>query len=270
MTRNYLAIPAVTFLAVALSPSLSSQEKLIRFADTSIATAAQTPASSGVADEEMARLHMARKEYKEAEDIFYHLAITNPKNAQYWNELGIAHHNQAQLDQAIKCYQKAAKVDPHYADAQNNIGTVLYERKKFPKAIRSYKRAISIRDNFAPFYLNLGYAYFSQKDFENSIASFRKALEIDPTSLDPTRSRGGTVIQDRSISVDRGRFYYLLAKSFAQQGDVDRAIIYLRKARDEGYSDFNSVQKDPLFSAVLKNPAAEDLLAPRLVDSAQP
>ena len=78
------------------------------------------------------------------------------------------------------------------------------------------------------------------------------------------------MIQDRSISVDRGRFYYLLAKSFAQQGDVDRAIIYLRKARDEGYSDFNSVQKDPIFSVVLKNPAAEDLLAPRLVDSAQP
>jgi tetratricopeptide (TPR) repeat protein len=161
-------------------------------------------------------------------------------------------------------------VNPQYADAQNNIGTVLYERKKFPKAIRAYKRAISIRDNFAPFYLNLGYAYFNQKDFENSIASFRKALELDPTSLDPTRSRGGTVIQDRSIGVDRGRFYYLLAKSFAQQGDVGRAIIYLRKARDEGYSDFNSVQKDPVFSAVLKNPEAEDLLAPRPVESAQP
>ena len=118
MTRNFLAIPAVTFLAVSLSPSLSSQEKLVQLASSSISTAAQTPAASGLADEEMARLHMARKEYKEAEDIFYHLAVTNPKNALYWNELGIAHHNQAQLDQAIKCYQKAAKVNPHYADAQ--------------------------------------------------------------------------------------------------------------------------------------------------------
>jgi tetratricopeptide (TPR) repeat protein len=270
MTRNFLAIPAVTFLAVALSPSLSSEEKLVQLASSSISTAAQTPAVSGLADEEMARLHMARKEYKEAEDIFYHLAVTNPKNAVYWNELGIAHHNQAQLDQAIKCYQKAAKVNPHYADAQNNIGTVLYERKKYPKAIRAYKRAISIREDFAPFYLNLGYAYFSQKDFENSIASFRKALQLDPTSLDPSRSRGGTVIQDRSVSVDRGRFYYLLAKSFAQAGDIDRAILYLRKARDEGYSDFNSVRQDPTFSLVLKNPAAEDLLAPKPVDSAQP
>ena len=270
MTRNFLAIPAVTFLAVAFSPSLYSQEMLVQFANTSVSTAAQKPASTGIADEEMARLHMARKEYKEAGEIFYHLAASNPRNPLYWNELGIALHNQAQLDQALKCYQKAVKVDPRYADAQNNIGTVLYERKKYPKAIRAYKRAISLRGDFAPFYLNLGYAYFGQKNFEDSIASFRKALELDPTSLDPARSRGGTVIQDRSISVDRGRFYYLLAKSFAQQGDVDRAILYLRKARDEGYGDFNSVQKDPTFSVVLKSPSAEDLLAPKPVEAAQP
>ena len=270
MTRNFLAIPAVTFLAVALSPSMSSQEKLVQIANTSVSTAAQTPAVSGLADEEMARLHLARKEYKEAEDIFYRLAVSSPKNPLYWNELGIAHHNQAQLDLAIKCYQKAAKVDPHYADAQNNIGTVLYERKKFPKAIRAYKRAITLRGDFAPFYLNLGYAYFKQRDFENSIASFRKALQLDPASLDPARSRIGTVIQDRSVSVDRGRFYFLLAKSFAQGGDIERAILYLRKAKDEGYSEFNSVQKDPTFALVLKDPAAEDLLVPKPVEAAQP
>jgi len=270
MTRNFLAIPAVTFLAVALSPSMPSQEKLVQIANTSVSTAAQTPAVSGLADEEMARLHLARKEYKEAEDIFYRLAVSSPKNPLYWNELGIAHHNQAQLDLAIKCYQKAAKVDPHYADAQNNIGTVLYERKKFPKAIRAYKRAITLRGDFAPFYLNLGYAYFKQRDFENSIASFRKALQLDPTSLDPSRSRVGTVIQDRSVSVDRGRFYYLLAKSFAQGGDIERAILYLRKAKDEGYSEFNSFQKDPTFALVLKDPAAEELLAPKPVETAQP
>src|SRR5271169_4727293 len=126
MTRYYLAIPAVTFLAVSLSPLCSSQDKLVESATTSVSTAAQKPANAGMADEERARLYLARKEYKQAEDIFYQLAIQNPGNALYWNELGIAHHNQAQLGQALKCYQKAAKVNPRYADAQNNIGTVLY------------------------------------------------------------------------------------------------------------------------------------------------
>ena len=270
MLKHSLAISVVSFLAVVLSPSVVPQDKLVQIATVSVSTAAQTPANNGLAQEEMARLHLARKEYREAEGIFYQLATENPTNPVYWNELGITHHNLAELDQALKCYQRAVKADSHYADAQNNIGTILYERKKYSKAIRAYKKAISLRDNFAPFYLNLGYAYFGHKDFESSITAFRKALAIDPTALDPTRSRTGTVVQDRSLSADRGRFYYLLAKSFAEAGDVDRAILYLRKSRDEGYADFNSAKKDPSFAVVLKDPAAEDLFAPRPVDSAQP
>ena len=56
MTRNFLAIPAVTFLAVALAPSLSSQEKLVQLASSSISTSTQTPVALGLAEEEMARL----------------------------------------------------------------------------------------------------------------------------------------------------------------------------------------------------------------------
>lgn len=270
MTKHYLAIPAVVFLAVSFSSKASPQQKLVQVASETVSTAAQVPANHGLGDEELAQIHLARKEYKEAEDIFHRLAVENPKNAVYWNELGIAYHNQSELDDALKCYQRATKVNPHYADAQNNIGTILYEKKKYSKAIRAYKRAIVLRTDFAPFYLNLGYAYFGQKDFEDSIASFRKALAIDPTSLDPARGRMGTVVQDRSISMERGRFYYLLAKSFADQGDVDRAILYLRKAKDEGYENFRDAKKDPSFAAVLKNAQAEELFAPKLVDTAQP
>jgi tetratricopeptide (TPR) repeat protein len=270
MNRYRLAIPAVSFFVVTLPFAVHPQQTLVQIARMPISTRAQTPASSGPAEEEMARLHLARKEYREAGEIFYRLATQNPQNPLYWNELGIAHHNLSELDQALKCYQRAVKVDSHYADAQNNIGTIFYERKKYTKAIRAYKKAISMRDDFAPFYLNLGYAYFGQKDFQDSILAFRKALAIDPTSFDPTRSRMGTVIQDRSLTAERGKFYYLLAKSFAQAGDVERAILYLRKARDEGYSQFNSIKTDPTFAVVLKDPAAEDLFAPKPVDSAQP
>ena len=270
MNKYHLAIPVVSFFVVTLPVAVNSQETLVQIARMPISTQAQTPANTGPADEEMARLHLARKEYREAGEIFYRLATQNPQNPLYWNELGIAHHNLSELDQALRCYQRAVKADSHYPDAQNNIGTIFYERKKYAKAIRAYKKAISMRDDFAPFYLNLGYAYFGQKDFENSIQSFRKALALDPTSFDPTRSRMGTVIQDRSLTAERGRFYYLLAKSFAAGGDVERAILYLRKARDEGYSEFNSIKKDPAFAAVLKDPAAEDLFAPKPVDSAQP
>jgi tetratricopeptide (TPR) repeat protein len=269
--KSLLAIPAVFLLSLFLaSPSCSQDIPLLQFTNVNIATPAQQPATQKITDEELARLYLIRKDFKEAEDIFHRLAAENPRNPLYWNELGIAFHNESELDRALKCYEKAWKVDPHYADAINNAGTIYYERKKFAKAIRVYKRAIAIRGDSAPFYLNLGYAYFNQKDFENSITAFRHALAIDPTSFDPSHSHAGTIIQDRSVHEERGRFYYLLAKSFAESGDIDHAIIYLRKSRDEGYEQFNAVKTDPSFKLVLKDPAAQEFLAPKNVDPAQP
>ncbi|MGB9477881.1 MAG: tetratricopeptide repeat protein, partial [Candidatus Acidiferrum sp.] len=170
---------------------------------------------------------------------------------------------------ALKCYQKSSKLDPHYADAQNNAGTIFYERKKYSKAIRSYKKAILLRDDYAGFYMNLGYAYFGQKDYADSMAAFRKALEIDPNTFDPSRSRSGTIIQDRTISSDRAQFYFLLAKSFAESGNVERCVIYLKKARDEGYKDLDAVKSDPSFATVLKDPAVQDFLTEKTAGTVQ-
>src|SRR5208283_4277164 len=100
------------------------------------------------------------------EQILYRLTVEQPKNAIYWNELGITKHKQAEFGGALKCYQKAAKLDANYSDALNNAGTILYEQKKYAKAIRSYRKAIAIKSDFAPFYLNLGFAYFNEKKYE--------------------------------------------------------------------------------------------------------
>jgi tetratricopeptide (TPR) repeat protein len=118
-------------------------------------------------------------------------------------------------------------------------------------------------------YSNLGYAYFSQGKYEDSIAAFRTALVKDPQFFERTSSRTGSILQDRSVP-DRGRFYFLLAKSFAEAGNADRAVFYLRKAKDEGYAQFNDVKKDPAFAALLTDPIVVDLLAPKPVESSQP
>jgi len=184
------------------------------------------------------------------------------------NKLGIALHQQTVLGLALKYYERAVKADPKYADAENNIGTIWYQRKKYGKAVRAYQRAIKMRDDMPVLYSNLGYAYFSQGKYDDSIAAFRTALAKDPQFFERGSSRNGSVLQDRSVP-DRGRFYFLLAKSFAQAGNLERAILYLRKAKEEGYAQFNDVKKDPAFAAVLTDPVVVDLLAPKPVESVQ-
>ena len=153
---------------------------------------------------------------------------------------------------------------------QNNVGTVYYARKKYAKAVRAYKRAISLKDDSAPFYLNLGMAYFADKQYEESIGAFRKALQYDPDAFDNAKARSGTIVQDRSITSDRAQFYFLLAKSFAQSGNAERCALYLKKARDEGFKDLKSVNSDPSFALVVKDPAVQEVLEAKPPDTAQP
>jgi tetratricopeptide (TPR) repeat protein len=219
-------------------------------------------------DEQMGDLYMIRKQFSEAAELFKKLSDQNPRNAVYLNKLGIALHQQEALGEALKYYKRAVKVDPHYADAENNVGTIWYQRQRYGKAIKAYEKAIAMKSDMAVLYSNLGYAYFGERKYEEAISAFRHALSLDPTLFEQNGSRSGSVLQDRSVD-DRGMFYYLLAKSFAQAGDLEHCIHYLRKAKDEGYKNFSDIKKDPAFAAALKNPEIQQLLVSKPEDAAQ-
>ena len=235
-----------------------------------VSAAGAQPTTRALTAEEMGDLFMARKQYYEAAQTYKQLTDQDPHNAIYLNKLGIALHQQEALGLALKCYERAMKYNPRYADAENNIGTVWYQRKKFGKAIKAYEKAIKMRDDMPVLYSNLGYAYFGDKRYEESIAAFRIALSKDPQFFEHNSSRNGSLLQDRSVS-DRGRFYFLLAKSFAESGNLERAILYLRKAKDEGYATFVAdVKKDKAFTALLKNEEVQNLIAPKPPEGEQP
>src|SRR6266478_6405680 len=266
----------ISFLLVSLTlPSIgqtSDDPRKEAFApmqtQSQVSNAAATPVEPQLSGEQLGDLYMARKQYREASEQYKLLSQQDPHNAVYLNKLGISLHQQTALGAALKSYERAMKVDPKYANAENNIGTIWYQRKKYGKAVRAYQRAIKMRDDMPVLYSNLGYAYFSQGKYEDSIVAFRTALAKDPQFFERGSSRNGSVLQDRSVP-DRGRFYFLLAKSFAEAGNLERAIFYLRKSKEEGYAQINEVKKDPAFEAVLTDPVVIDLLAPKPVESAQ-
>jgi len=271
MTRISVAFPAGVLL---LSLSISTAAQSLVDGPGSAPVAPRVPQSPVIVvrpelnDEQMADLYMARKEYREASQLYKRLVDQNPQNAVYFNKLGIAMHQQTVLGQALKCYERATKLDPTYADAQNNIGTIYYQRKKYGKAIKAYQKAIAIRNDMPVLYSNLAYAYFEDKKYEQAIGSFRQALAMDPQLFERNSSRNGSILQDRSVG-DRGKFYFLLAKSYAEAGNLERCLIYLRKAKDEGYKQLAAIKEDPSFAAVIKSPAVQEVLTPRPEDNPQ-
>jgi tetratricopeptide (TPR) repeat protein len=275
MTQVRVAFPAsillLTLSIPAVGQTLEGTRSMVMAPGVAQVPSPQDPVivvRPEMTDEQMGDLYMVRKQYREAAGMFKKLSDQDPRNPVYLNKLGIALHQQEALGLALKYYERAVKVDPRYADAENNVGTIWYQRKKYEKAIKAYQKAIAMRTDMAVLYSNLGYAYFGDKKYEEAISSFRRALALDPLLFEHNGSRSGSILQDRSVE-DRGRFYYMLAKSYAQAGDLDRCIHYLRKAKDEGYKQFADIKKDPAFGTALKDPAVQELLVPKPADATQ-
>ncbi|GAC1663787.1 MAG: hypothetical protein NVS9B4_18870 [Candidatus Acidiferrum sp.] len=252
---------------ICLSPSAFGQP--VAQEDSSpTAPLAATPGAK-LPDERMGDLYEARKEYRAASEVYIRLVDQQPHNSRLLNKLAISLHQQMELDLALKYYQLATKADPLNTDALNNMGTVWYERKNYGKAIKNYRMALKVRKDLPITYCNLGYAYFGQKKYKESTEAFRRVLLLDPHYFEHHNSGIGTSVQDRSMT-DPGRFYFMLAKSCAQTGDLERSFFYLRKSKDEGFNALAAAKADPAFAEVLNNPVVLEQLAPTPPDTTQP
>jgi tetratricopeptide (TPR) repeat protein len=195
MTKFGMAVPAALLLVTLSIPSAGQTTDDTTVVSNYVAPV-QTPAQVAnpaapagqrqLSQEELADILMARKDYRQATFSYKKLVDENPRNAIYWNKLGIALHQQSELSSALKSYQQAVKVNPQYADAQNNIGTIWYQRKKFGKAIRAYQRAIKLRSDMAVLYSNLGYAYSANVSMTNRLRRSGKRWRLIRSSLSTT------------------------------------------------------------------------------------
>ena len=201
-------------------------------------------------------IFMARKEYPEAIDMY---RKSDLKSAAVENKIGIAFHQMQRLDQARKYYEKAIKLKPDYSEAINNLGTVYYSQRGYRRAVGLYKRALRYAPQSAAMMANLGMAYFARHDYVRADEMFNRALATDPLVFE-RHGQYGEVLQERSVD-EMAKFHLFLAKAHAKKGENEQAIMYLRKALEEGIKDRNKIPEMPEFAALKTDAAFVELMA---------
>lgn len=245
-----LCAPAAAAAAQSIPPEPASTASVP--AQESVA---QPPRPAAPLSPEMrGDIFMARKMYREAIESYRQ----GPDNAILTNKLGIAYHQMMQLDQARKFYERAVKLNPKYSEAINNLGTVHYAKKSYRRAIGFYRRALEVNPKSASIHSNLGTAYFARKKYQEAFDSYQKALELDPEVFEH-RSTQGVLLQERSVQ-EKAKFHFFLAKTYAKAGQVERALLYIRKAIEEGFKDRQKFQEDPEFTELRQLPEFQQLM----------
>jgi tetratricopeptide (TPR) repeat protein len=206
--------------------------------------------------------------YRDAVD-YYDVALKKePRNAVLWNKRGIALLQMGRYRDGQKSFEKSIHFDKKYPDAYNNLGVIYYKEaaqkaakggsRDYGRAIKNYSKAIKLRDDSASFHSNLGTALFGQGEFPKAAVEYQKALQLDPDIFERT-SRAGVAAHLASPD-DRAHFAYVLAKMYAQAGNLDRALYYLRRALEDGYKNVNDAFKDSEFAGVRKDPRFNELM----------
>jgi tetratricopeptide (TPR) repeat protein len=200
------------------------------------------------------------KRYLDSID-YYNVALRKQPSPSLWNKKGMAYLLLQHPDQAAKCFDHAIKLDKNAPEGYNNRGYVEQMEKKYDKAIKYYMKAVKLRPDDAVFYYNMGSSYFGKHAYAEAAKQYQAAFAIDPNIFNRV-SRTGIMAQATSPD-DRAAYSFLLAKMYAQAGDMDHSLEYLRKAMEDGYKHINEVYTDREFATLRADKRFEELMAQR-------
>ncbi len=104
--------------------------------------------------------------------------LLNPKNHDAYNNMGVALRALGNLETAVACYRRSLVLRPDNAGAYSNLGNALRDLGRFEQAIASHTQAVKLTPDVADTHYNLGLAYRDSNRVDDSMACFEKALSF--------------------------------------------------------------------------------------------
>ena len=223
-------------------------------------TASGEPARLSVEDsqlpipEDVGDSMLIQRRYHEALDAYGKVTDRSP---DLWNKMGIAYEMMFDLKDAARCYKKSLGLKSDSAKAMNNLGTVYEMQGDYNKAADLYRKALKLSPDSARISINLGTNLIVRGKYSDGSHMYARALALDPDVFedpDTLVSKGIAPLSQR-----RALNYYK-ALACAQAGLSERAIQFLQKAVNEGFTGLKKAAQSSSFVRLHGNPKFEQLI----------
>lgn len=201
--------------------------------------------------EEKGDLARARKDNSSAVSYYLIALRASHQDANLNNKLGVAELQLRDRARARRYFAQALKYDPQLVSAINNIGAVALIDKKYRLAVNYFKQALAIDESSAVTHLNLGEAWIGLGETDRAMTEYARALEIDADILSDEPEG---VIALVATSEQRARVSFMIAKAYMKHSNLDGALEYLRRAKEQRFPDLAKVYTDPDFAPLWKDP----------------
>jgi tetratricopeptide (TPR) repeat protein len=187
-------------------------------------------------------------DYRSDLAIWQDTARKQPNNWRAWGGCGTAYLNRANLDQAIRHYDRAIELNPAAAETYYfNRGDAYRRKGNYDQAIRDYTRAIELNPKLTGAYNNRGHAYRKKGDYDKSIRDFTTIIEMKPRAPEGYTGRANahaakgdydSAIGDHNTAIKlnpkRPEHYNNRAATYFRKGDYANAWADVRRCKKLG------------------------------------
>ncbi|AEI46853.1 tetratricopeptide repeat protein [Runella slithyformis] len=208
-------------------------------AETSYKRAIQLKTDDAEVYKNYGMLLNARNRPEEAEANFKKAIELNPDDPFVYNSYGMLLAAQSRLDEAENAYKKSIALSAANGLVFGNYGNLLARQSRFEEAETNYKRALELIPNNALLYNNYGNLLDGLGRLPEAEAIYKKAIEAKTDYPPP---------------------YYYIALLKARQNLTAEAIDWLGKALEKGYTNFDSISRNPAFDPLRETPEFKALL----------
>jgi hypothetical protein len=111
-----------------------------------------------------------------AHSMYQQFLRLKPNEAAGWNNLGRVYQERHLLDEAERCFRRAAKIDPTDAVTWSNLGLVYIERCDPEQSINFSLKALGIEPDFRNCRHNLGLAYLMTQRWKEGWEAFEASV----------------------------------------------------------------------------------------------
>ena len=155
-------------------------------------------------------------------EFFFNQILDKNKNFLVFYNFGLLQAEKKDYNKAISYFEKSYTLNNNFLPAQHHLAMAYTEIKDYNLAVATYEKLLKINDlkdiNLGVIYNNLGNAYSSLKKFDLAYNYLLKALRY---------------------SIDKSKIYNNLGYLCYQIGDLEKSILYFKKATEKNDENLN-------------------------------
>jgi tetratricopeptide (TPR) repeat protein/thiol-disulfide isomerase/thioredoxin len=233
--RNYLSYGSVFF-----------QRGYFEQAEVSFRIALREDPSSAEALYGLGSVYLSQQKNAQARDCFERatrLRASYPDTlANAWNNLGLLTAREGRAEEAIGFFREALRLSPDHTIALDNLGNAHRQLKQWDEARKAFERALEVNASDPEANYGLAMVYAQSDDTEHAYAYLQNALKYRPVYPEALNNLGILYLRTQRLDQAIATFeecirvapafdqaYLNLARVYAIEGDPAKARTVLRE-----------------------------------------